>query len=323
VRHSLLKCIGLTVLTIILIMLPLILGEREYYVGLAIVFLINLIMAVSYRLIATTGDFSLAHLSLMGCGSYSSALMLKYFGWSFWLTLPLAALTSALVGLVIAFPLLRMRGFGFFIGSYAIAEAIRLSWIKFKIFGGHRGLIGISPPSSFTNVVSYYYLTLVIAVLCLAFMYLIDRLRTGDILKAIHSQDSLVWSVGINVRAYRALAFVIGAFFAGVAGVLLAHYYGHIDPAQFNLMNSLYLLIWVVVGGVTTFAGPIIGVTFFTIIREVLRSFHEWMPLIYGFILIISLFLLPGGFESLLDRLWFLKRSPRLVKKLKKEKTDR
>ena len=305
--------ISLTAPAIILIALPFIL--RRYYVDLTIVFFAYLILAVSFRLITTTGDFSLAHVPLMGMGAYASALMSKSFGWSFWLTLPLAGLVSTLVGLIMLYPLLRMKAFAFFIGSYAIGEALRLGWIRIGIFGGHRGITGIPTPSisipglaiiNFAGVLPYYFLTLVITVLCLAVMYRVDKSRITDIFKAIHSEESLVRSVGINVTAYRALAFEVGTFFAGISGALIAHYFGHVDPHQYNLTTGLYLLIWVVVGGYATFAGPIIGVTFFMIVGELMRPLGAWMPVVYGCILIICLLFLPEGLESLPRRMSLL-----------------
>lgn len=309
-RNRLRSVIGLTAMAIILIALPFIL--TRYYVDLTIVFFAHLILAVSFRLITTTGDFSLAHVPLMGMGAYASALMSKHFGFPFWLTLPLAALASTLVGLIMLYPLLRMKAFAFFIGSYAIGEALRLSWIRIGIFGGHRGISGIAHPSisipglptiSFAGVLPYYFLALAIIVLCLIIMYRLDRSRITDIFKAIHSEESLVRSVGINVTAYRILAFEVGTFFAGISGVLMAHHFGHIDPHQFELTTGLYLLIWVVVGGYATFVGPIIGVTFFTILGELMRPLGAWMPLVYGCILIITLLFLPDGLESLPRRI--------------------
>jgi branched-chain amino acid transport system permease protein len=310
VRNQLRPAIGLTVLAIILITLPFILSR--YYIDLTIVFFVQVLLAVSFRLITTTGDFSLAQVPLMGMGAYASALMSKHFGWPFWLTLPLAALASALVGLIMLYPLLRMKAFAFFIGSYAIGEALRLSWVRIGIFGSHRGISGISHPSmsipglptiSFAGAVPYYFLTLVIVVVCLVVLYLLDRSRITDTFKAIHSEESLVRSVGVNVTAYRILAFEVATFFSGISGVLLAHYFGHIDPHQFDLTTGLYLLIWVVVGGYTTFAGPIIGVTFFAVLGELMRPLGAWMPLVYGCILIITLLFLPEGLESLPRRI--------------------
>jgi branched-chain amino acid transport system permease protein len=216
-----------------------------------------------------------------------------------------------------------MKEFAFFIGSYAIGEALRLAWIRLDLFGGHRGIGNIPAPTlsipglatlDFTGVVPYYFLTLVITVICLFCMYLLDRSRITNVFKAIHDAPLLAKSVGINITGYRVLAFEIGTFFAGVSGVLLAHHLRHIDPNQFELTTGLYLLIWVVVGGYHTFYGPIIGVTFFTIFGEWMRVFGSWMPLVYGCILIITLLFLPAGFESLPRRL-----AP-MVRKLRKKR---
>jgi len=310
-KSNILKTIfGLTIALIILISLPFILSR--YYVDLSIVFLINLILAVSFRLIATTGDFSLAHVPLMGMGAYASALISKHFSLPFLVILPIAGLVSTMVGLIMLYPLIRMKDFAFFIGSYAIGEALRLSWIRIGLFGGHRGISNISAPAisflglftvNFSGVIPYYFLTLAITIVCLLCMYLLDRSQITLIFKAIHAEPDLVKSVGVNITGYRIMAFEVGTFFAGISGVLLAHHLGHIDPHQFELTTGLYLLIWVVVGGYNTFFGPIIGVTFFTIFGEWMRVFGAWMPLVYGCILIITLLFLPEGLESLSLRL--------------------
>jgi branched-chain amino acid transport system permease protein len=302
--------LGLAAALIILVLLPFIFSR--YYLDLSIVFLVNLIMAVSFRLITTTGDFTLAHVPLMGMGAYAGALLSKHLGLPFVATLVLAGLVSTLVGLVMLYPLIRMKEFAFFIGSYAIGEALRLSWIRIGLFGGHRGIGNIPAPSlsipglvavDFTGVIPYYFLALAITIICLLCMYLLDRSRITDIFKAIHDAPFLAKSVGINITGYRVLAFEVGTFFAGVSGVLLAHHLRHIDPHQFELTTGLYLLIWVVVGGYRTFFGPILGVTFFTIFGEWMRVFGAWMPLVYGCILIVTLLFLPEGLESLPRRL--------------------
>ena len=294
----------------LLVLLPFVFSR--YYLDLSIVFLVNLMLAASFRLISTTGDFSLAHVPLMGMGAYTSAIMSKQLGLPFIITLPLAGLVTMIVGLVMLFPLIRMKDFAFFIGSYAIGEALRLSWIRLDLFGGHRGISNIPSPKisipglltiDFYEVIPYYFLVLAITLLCLVFMYLLDTSRITQIFKAIHDEPELVKSVGYNITGYRILAFEAGTFFAGVSGVLAAHHMGHIDPHQFELTTGLYLLIWIVVGGHTTFWGPLIGVTFFTIIGEWMRVFGAWMPFVYGLILIVTLLFLPDGLESLPKRI--------------------
>ena len=293
----------------LLVVLPFVFSR--YYLDLSIVFLVNLVMAVSFRLISTTGDFSLAHVPLMGMGAYTSAILTKQLGLPFFIALPLAGIVATLVGLVMLFPLIRMKDFAFFIGSYAIGEALRLSWIRLDLFGGHRGISNIPTPTmsipglvtiDFYEVIPYYFLALVVTLSCLVFMYLLDRSRITQIFKAIHDEPELVKSVGYNITGYRILAFEVGTFFAGVAGALSAHHMGHIDPHQFELTTGLYLLIWIVVGGHATYWGPIIGVTFFTIVGEWMRVFGPWMPFVYGLILIATLLFLPDGLEGLPKR---------------------
>ncbi len=159
------------------------------------------------------------------------------------------------------------------------------------------------PGLDFSAAVPYYFLTLAVTVVCLGIMYRLDRSRIGQTLKAIESEDNLAKSVGINITRYKMLAFGLGSGFAGVAGVMLAHRLWAIEPHQFGFVTTLYLLVWVVFGGTHTFSGPIIGVVVLTIISELLRPLAEWVPMIYGAIIILTLIFLPEGLESLPRRL--------------------
>jgi branched-chain amino acid transport system permease protein len=279
----------------------------EYYVEIMILFMINLILASSFRLITTCGDWSLSHVVFMGVGAYATALLAKFLGWPFWGTVLLGGMASAVIGLAVVFPLLRTKGFGFFIGSFALGEFVRLIWVKFHFpFGGPRGMIGI--PSielsdiDFYEAIPYYYLVLLFTIACLAILYRIDLSRTGKVLKAIYADEDLSRCIGINVARYRAMAFSVSAFFAGIAGVLLAHRLGAIDPKNFDVNTMVYLVIWVVVGGVGSFWGPLIGVAVMMLVGEAARPLAEWRPLLFGGILIVFLTLLPGGLDSLMSK---------------------
>jgi branched-chain amino acid transport system permease protein len=135
-------------------------------------------------------------------------------------------------------------------------------------------------------------------------MYLIDQSRAGKALVAIHSQDSLCESLGINILGYKTLAYITASFFAGIAGALIGHYMTTVSPPQFAIGPMLLVLVWVVVGGVNTFWGPIAGVFTLYLIQEQLRGILvEWLPMFYGIILIAMVFALPGGLESLPTRI--------------------
>lgn len=311
-RNNLLKPIGLAILVIISVVLPFLLGE--YYVDVLIKLLIDIILVVSFRFITLMGGWSLAHIPLWGLGGYVSAILGKTFGWPFWLNLPLAGIGVASVALIMGYPLARTKGFAFFLASFAAGEAMRLSWTRFPVpFGGHQGLSGIPSPESipipglqtidFGQAIPYYFLALMVTTLCLMLIYRLERCRIGDTLKAIYAQENLSKSIGINITEYKMLAFVIGAFFAGIAGALLVYRMHVIYPSGFSFVYALYLLVWVIVGGYHTFAGPILGVVTLTLIQELLRPLMEWVPMVFGFILILTILFLPGGLESLPKRI--------------------
>ena len=296
-------------LPVILISAPF--AISEYKVDFLTNLLINIILVSSFHIITTTGGWSLAHVPMMGCGAYVTALLSGTLGVPFWVSLPLAGLAAGLTGLAISYPLARTKGFAFFVASFAAGEAIRLCWIRFKIpFGGHKGL-GVPPPVlvenvgwlDFTQAIPYYFLTLTVTIISLTIMYRLNSCRIGDTWKAIESEESLAKSVGINNTKYKMLVFSIGSFFAGVAGVLLAHRLWAIEPHQFGFTTTLYLLVWVVFGGTHTFFGPILGVVVITFLAELLRPLAEWVPMIFGAIIIMTLIFLPNGLESLPGRI--------------------
>jgi len=278
-----------------------------YKVDLLTNLLINIMLVSSFRLITTTGGWSLAHIPMMGCGAYASALFTGALGVPFLISLPLSGLTAGLIGALIGYPLARTKGFAFFVASFAAGEAIRLSWMRFKVpFGGHSGLMVPIPDLfesvswlDFSTAVPYYFLTLLVTLICLAVLYRLDRSRIGNTLKAIESHEDLTRSVGINRTKYKVIAFSVGSFFAGIAGVVLAHRLWAIEPHQFGFTTTLYLLVWVVFGGSHTFSGPIYGVVSLTLLAEVLRPLAEWVPMIFGAIIILTLIFLPDGLESL------------------------
>ncbi len=268
---------------------------------------INVLVVVSYRLVTLTGEWSLIHIIMMGVGAYTSALLTKQFDISFWISMPLAGMVAAAIAALLCFPLFRTSQFYFLIGSFAAGEAIRLCWTYFvKPFGGSSGLSTIPGPEApaFTSIdfldpIPYYYLCLAVVTLCLFILYRIENSRVGLTLNAVHWKAPLAESVGVNTWRYRSLAFIIGSLFVGIAGALKVHYLGTVTPHQFGIGVMVFVLVWVIVGGYTTFYGPILGVVVLTILDESFRGFEDIRPAIYGAILIASIMFLPAGLESL------------------------
>jgi len=261
------------------------------------------------RLIMSTGQLTLGHAAYMAVGAYSSALLVMKAGLSFWLAFPLSGLTSALIGLLIGYPTLRIKGVYFSIITFAFAEIIRLIIIDWPSFlGGYGGIAGIPAPSpffsiSFTSRLPYYYLILITCLITYVVMVRMDRSRIGKIFSSIHESDTLAESVGINIMKYKVIAFCIGCFFAGLSGSLYAHYFNFTSPELFTIWQSIYCLIFVLVGGVGSVLGPLLGTFFLTLAPEFLRVARAYEPVVYAVILILIMFLLPGGLISLPARL--------------------
>lgn len=330
------KTIAWIMLAAVLVVLPHVLSYSQQEV---LVFLtINVLLVSSYRLLTLTGEWSLAHVVIMGVGAYASALLTKSVGVPVPLAMLLGAGLAGLFAFLLSFPLFRMKGFYFLIGSFAAGEIMRLIWVKYRVpFGGPKGIklipgfetIDIGGQTiDFFNPVNYYFLALFVVAVSLWVMWRVERSPVGLIFHAVHWQDKLAESVGVTARHYRTLAFVIASCFAGLSGGLLAHYIGTVSPNRFDVEEMVFVLTWAIVGGTATFYGPILGVIVLTILNEVVLrelGMDQVRPLIYGLILIASVLFLPKGLESLVPKFGAVfrrKRSVPVVSKTKEATND-
>jgi branched-chain amino acid transport system permease protein len=281
---------------------------RPYLVEVAMIFFIWIILAHSYRLIVTVHDWQLYHVVLYGVGAYTSGMLAKNFGFPVFLAIPLGGIMACLLGVLITLILLRTTGWSFYIATFGLAELIRLTWLKFRYpFGGSTGIISIPYPPviggiDFSDSIPYYFFSLVIMLVILFMLYRIEKSRIGDAFKAISMDPGLAAATGINIPRHRLLACAIGSFFAGIAGGLLVHRLGAVDPKLFDIHTMLYLLIWVVVGGTNTFWGPIIGVSVMYTAFELSRPLIQIRPAFFGLAIIFVLLFMPGGIESLISK---------------------
>lgn len=300
--------LGHLIVLIVLLTLP-VATRDPYFLNLFITVGIWTTSVWGVRLIMSTGQLTLGHAAYMAVGAYASTLLTMKAGLSFWLAFPLAGMISSLIALLIGYPILRIKGVYFSIITFAFAEIIRLIIVHWPdVLGGYGGIPNIPPPQPifsirFTSRVPFYYLILAISLATYLFMVRIEKSRLGRIFSSIHESDTLAESIGINIMKYKMIAFCLGCFFAGLSGSFYAHYFNFTSPEFFTIWQSIYCLIFVIVGGGGSVLGPFLGSLFMTLVPEFLRVAKEYEPVVYAIILILIMFLLPGGLVTLPDRL--------------------
>jgi len=306
------KISGYIVFVIILFLLPIFLTSSEYYLHVFILCGINVILAISLRAITTTGQISLGHAGFMSIGAYTSAILAMKAGVPVYGALILGALAAMAVAAIIAFPITRVRTVYLAMLTMFFGTLISLIFTEWRgLTGGTSGLMGIpqlgtiSIPGliniEFATKLPYSYFILVLALIVILFLYAIDRSYLGMTFKSIAQDEFLAASIGTNIANHKAIIFCIGCFFAGLAGSFYAHYNSVLTPDTFGLFPSLYIMVYVIVGGGKRFAGAIIGAIVLTILPEAFRVVKEYQPFVFVAVLFIVIFALRGGLVTLPD----------------------
>ena len=292
-------------LIVILALVPLFVTS-SYWLHVLIMIFIYLVVAVSMRFIVISGQFPMAHAAFMGIGAYFSAVVAKELGWSLWITIPLAALISMGIGIFIGYPFARLRALYYAMVSLFFGVGIlQVNYVAQNWTAGYSGLTGIPPLfSGAASKIPYYYFILGITLLCLVAIYRFEFCRIGITLKAIAQSYQVGASVGINEARYRVLALAIGCFFAGLAGAVYAHYNLTLSHTSFDMLATLWLFLYLVIGGMGSFPGPIIGVVVLMLIPELLRNLRQFVPFISAAILFLVVYLMPQGLVNLPQLIW-------------------
>ncbi len=290
-----------------LLLLPLFV-HNQFLLHILIVTSINVTMAVSLWLLGTTGLISFGQAGFMFIGAMTSTLLVKDLGWTVWVSFPLAGALAGFVSVPVGALSLRVKGVYFFLVTLAFGEVVRGIFAYFQTpFGGWYGIRDIpgpEPATWFTHMskVPYYYFGLALTLVTCLVVSRVTRSRIGAVLESIREGDLLASSVGISVFRYKLLAFVMASFFAGLAGSYYAHYFRYISPLVFTFQYSLSVLIFVVIGGMATVSGPVVGAVLLTLVPEMFRVTGKYQMLIFGVILVFAMLFLPDGVMGLLRR---------------------
>ncbi|OGL07350.1 MAG: hypothetical protein A3F92_09415 [Candidatus Rokubacteria bacterium RIFCSPLOWO2_12_FULL_71_22] len=276
----------------------------RYFVFLTSLVVVNAIVAIGLNLLSGyTNQLSFGHAGFFAVGAYVAAVLtLRAPGVPVVATLVLAGLATALVGLALGIPCLRLEGLYLAMATLAfgfvVVEAIQnLDWLT-------RGNDGVAVPTAHLGPLALasdaakYYLVLGVGALMVAAAVNITRTRTGRALLAIRESEIAAQASGVHLAAYRTLAFAVSAFYTGVAGGLFAFVVGFISPDAFDVFLSVDFVAMIIIGGLGSIPGSVVGAAVITLLYDWLAAFQNYRPLLFGLILIGCMLFMPGGIAS-------------------------
>ena len=280
---------------IALLLLPLVIGE--FWVHVAIEILILGLFAVSFNMIfGYMGQLSFGHAAYFGVGAYATGLLLVKTSVPLPVALAVSMVTAGLFALVIGYFCVRMTGIYFAILTLAFGQMlyyIIFQWYSFT--GGDDGLQGIVPPEWLMSAWAYYYFTLFIVIAALIVMWFISESPFGYTMRSIRENADRTRFIGINVRKYMLINFVVAGMFAGLAGGLLGPFNRSIAPDLCNWHQSGVPVFMTVIGGPLGFFGPMIGSVIYTFLFAFVTGFTEYWPLTIGLVIVFVVLFMPGG----------------------------
>jgi len=277
---------------------------NPYYTRILMLCGISITLAVSLNLInGFTGQFSIGHAGFMAVGAYSSAYFSVTYGMNLanslgggklgWIVaLALATLVGAvaagIAGLVVGVPSLRLRGEYLAIVTLGFGQIIVVFLNNIEAVGGARGYSGIP-------IVKSFFWIFLVAILTIVMVYNIVNSAFGRALISIREDELAAEAMGVNTTRYKVMAFVISSAMAGAGGVLLAHFDGYLNPKSFEFIKSFEILIMIILGGLGSIVGSVLGAIVLTILPEGLRGFAEYRMVIYSLLLIVLMITRPQG----------------------------
>ena len=253
--------------------------------------------------VGQAGLLNLGYVAFYAAGAYTYALLYQHFGFGFWVALPLGALAATLLGILLALPVLRLRGDYLAIVTLGFGEITRIileNWNDFSF--GPSGISGIPRPGFFGMEMSIHhatiYLYFLMIILCLITIFVVNRLqnsRIGRALIALREDEIACQAMGIDKTRIKLTAFALGSTWAGIVGVIFAAKTTFVNPGSFTFLESAMILSIVVLGGMGSITGIIIGALLLILLPEYLRAFSDYRMLLFGIIMVLMMIFRPQG----------------------------
>lgn len=275
--------------------------KSDYLISALIFIGIHTILALGLNLLmGYAGQVSLGHAAFYGIGAYTTAILTTMLKWSPWLGLLSAAVVTGVIAFLIGMPTLRLRGHYLAMATLGFGMIVRIFFVEYyPLTGGTSGIMGLPPLSiAGTELVSdhqYYYVVWFFVLLLIWLSYNIVNSRVGRALRAVHGSEAGAESVGVNTAGYKVQVFVLSGVYCGLAGALYAHYVRFVNPDPFGFMFSIELVVMVVVGGMASIWGAVVGAGTITLLGQGLQRFEDFEVIVYGLILMIVMVYMPAG----------------------------
>ena len=315
------KRVWLLLFVLLLLTYPLIIGKSGYFMTIFVMIMIYSIGAMALNLlIGYGGQISVGHAGFLAIGAYTAAILSSKFGFPFLVALPLAGVVTGIVGLVIGLPAIRLSGQFLAVATLGFGLSVpqlALNWNT--LTNGYSGL-ALSRPSLMASDSQFIYAVIIITIFITWLLYNILKSRMGRAFVAIRESEIAAQATGIDLSFYKTIMFVISAFFTGLAGGLYAYWIGFVSPNDFTMVTSFLLLGMIVVGGLASIPGAVIGAIIFTVIPELTSSFIGLTNLVLGCAIFLIILFLPKGLVSGLGLLQGKRKSRLLVGKNKEGK---
>jgi len=275
--------------------------DRGYFYQVANVAMIFVLLSASMHLVTgVAGLLHLGHAAFYGVGAYTAALLTTKLGLGFTWTLPLSGLVAALVAFLVALPTMRLVSIYFAVATLAIGQMlylVMLNWVDFT--KGPNGIIVTKGLELFgfslSGRLASYYTIAVVVMLCIVAISRLSHSYYGNALRSIREDDQCADAMGVRTIRLKMEAFTLSAFFAGIAGALWAHMTGYISPGDFKFSESILILAMVVVGGLGSLPGAVIGALLLILLPEGLRGMGDFRNIMVGLVMFLSILFLPKG----------------------------
>ncbi len=303
-------------LAVVFVLVPVLIvasGRTDLYYTLTSVALLS-IASAGVWLTFYIGRINIGQGAYSLMGGYVSAILVVTYGWSFWLTLPIAGLFCAAASVLIGLPILRLRGVYFAMVTLVLTEVARLLALALPITNGAKGMVSIPLPGALSIFgltlipdfatlqsprLAFYLLAVTIMVLCFAAMYRLVNSRIGKLCQSLQQNEELASSIGVNIAYLRVIAYAISSFFGGVAGAIFVAISQSIYPSSFTVTDSVNFMLNCFLGGLGYVFGPMLGTLVLYFGWDLLFQTGEFQLLIYSTLMIVLMLFLPNGLLSL------------------------